>query len=421
MTDTAAVATPTPTPDAPATPAVVAEAPIALSKETPVASQINDLDDDTFAEMFGTKAAPADTRDLEAFKREEPKVEAVEEAAAVEIPEGHTVDATGKVHAPDGKFTGQIVPPPTGDAVSETEPPTDAAPEKRALLAEFSLKAPDASLVEPHALADHEVTYKANGKEITRTLDHVVKMAQMGEYNAEREERIKQTADRLPGLESQLTQQQQYTQQLQATVMKMLADETGEEFLAARDRYLQANSPEARAQRAEQQVQSIQQQRAQEAQAQHAQSFFATLAPRLEALETQHSLVSQEEIVGIYTLLTTPLMRGGVIPVESYPLVEQVVNGELAHRIASLQQKRSDERAQATAAAKAQAEAEKVAAEKAQADKLQQERQKRAVAEQRINRGLAPTGAVPSSARPKPKAPQSVGEFMDNFAEHVRG
>jgi hypothetical protein len=94
------------------------------------------------------------------------------------------------------------------------------------------------------------VEYKANGKVRQDRLDQVVKLAQWGVYNQEREQRLQQE------VQEQIEQYQQVLSEREAQMERMLNDEEFRERVY--EAYLAETSPEKRAERAEQRIASLQ-------------------------------------------------------------------------------------------------------------------------------------------------------------------
>lgn len=93
------------------------------------------------------------------------------------------------------------------------------------------------------------VEYKANGKVRQDRLDQVVKLAQWGVYSQDREQRLKaETQQQVEQMEQLLVEREQQMERL-------LNDEAYRE--AVYEAYLNENSPERRAERAEQQVTNL--------------------------------------------------------------------------------------------------------------------------------------------------------------------
>ena len=114
------------------------------------------------------------------------------------------------------------------------------------LATEFSLHDADGEVEVPNLM----VEYKANGKMRSDRLDQVVKLAQWGVYNQDREQKVQQVEQ----LSQQVYQEREELAALlserEGQIEKLLLDD--DFLLAVRDAYGEQNSPENRAARAEQ-------------------------------------------------------------------------------------------------------------------------------------------------------------------------
>lgn len=143
---------------------------------------------------------------------------------------------------------------------SPEEGEEDSAPEgyvivpvvKDKLATEFTLMDAEGEVEIPELL----VEYKANGKIRKDRLDQVVKLAQFGVYNAEREQQVKQIEQQAIELEQEREQIYEILAERESQIARLLEDE---EFLyAVREAYENENTPERRLARAEQEKQDLQ-------------------------------------------------------------------------------------------------------------------------------------------------------------------
>jgi hypothetical protein len=139
------------------------------------------------------------------------------------------------------------------------------------------------------------VKYQANGKERNDRLDQVVKMAQWGVYNQERDQKAKQVEIENKTLAEEREALQAVLQEREEQLERILQDE---DFLfAVREAYEQENSPERRAERAEERVRDAEV-RAQLAPiAQEGQRFYASeVAPALQRIAQVLPTIRAEEL-----------------------------------------------------------------------------------------------------------------------------
>lgn len=145
-------------------------------------------------------------------------------------------------------------------AEADEESEDDAAPEGYVvvptvtdkLATEFTLMDAEGEVEIPELL----VEYKANGKIRKDRLDQVVKLAQFGVYNQEREQQIKQIEQQAAQLEAERESVYEILAEREAQMQRMLEDEN---FLyAVREAYENENTPERRLARAEQEKRDLQ-------------------------------------------------------------------------------------------------------------------------------------------------------------------
>ena len=360
--------------------------------------QARDIDDSAFASAFGLEdlvsgSAPASPPAAEGGEEALPGnsgrgagapagessapdgQEPESTAPKVELQEGtYTQDATGAWHRPDGQFASAEevaalesdetaaelaashgakdgTPAPAAApaaAAKEGEQPAEPAKEgepAKEPLAKFRILQGDAEVDVP---ADVKIAFTAAGKERTESLDKVVKLAQVGFYNEEREQQIKQGKAELQTYQTQLEAVAEQYRQIAGAARaldeyygKLFEDE--DLYYAAREEFLKANTPEARLERlaAENALfregkhpSQLQQQEASQHTETHqrATQFVATLAARVGAIATQFPKVSQAEIHGQFGFLTAPLVAaagGRISTPEQFAAVQQLVENEL--------------------------------------------------------------------------------------------
>jgi len=226
------------------------------------------------------------------------------------------------------------------------------------LVTEFVVRDSEGEEVEPPALM---IEYKANGKVRKDRLDKVVKLAQFGVHNQEREQ-------------SFLAKQEEMTKEVESIagqlevredqLRKLLEDE--EAYLQVRERYLQENAPDKRVARAESEVKELKARQAQERVAVQAEQFYTgTVVPSLEAIASEFPEVELEEVSAHFSSALMPVMRNGVVPLEVYPQIEQYIETELREWAEQKHATRVKRYQGEKAKAEKEAEAAKVAAAKA--------------------------------------------------------
>lgn len=101
---------------------------------------------------------------------------------------------------------------------------------------------------------DLMVKYQANGKERNDRLDQVVKLAQWGAYNQERDQKAKQVEQQYATVKAEADELSDTLAEREAQLERLLQDD---DFLfAAREAYERENSPERRAARADERAQA---------------------------------------------------------------------------------------------------------------------------------------------------------------------
>lgn len=266
-------------------------------------------------------------------------------------------------------------------------------------------------------LPDLYFSFKANGKEYERVpLDKVVRFAQMGVYNAEKEAKFRDADISLGTLERRAAQAETRVQELEKFYERLLADPSYYENAATL--YAEQNTPEQRINRAEERTRAMQAQfelereelrRAarHEVQSQELQSRYTReredqqvstfvkneLAPAFEHLITSNPLVNEREVLGQYTLLTAPLMDRGRIPPERLSEVKALVDHDLTNWIVAVSADREFAQREAT-------------------KKVQAARSAATVAKRQVARAAAPTGS-PAPLRPAaPKKFDTVDDWL---------
>ena len=179
-----------------------------------------------------------------------------------------------------------------------------------ALATEFVLRDAEGELEVP-ALT---IEYKANGKVRRDRLDQVVKMAQYGVYNVEREQTLRAREEKL-GQGSNETKTLLQTREAQ--LENLLADP--DLYEEARERYVRANEPDQQVARLQAQLRDRDTATNKERTSLAAQSFLTqVVVPALETIAKHLPEVTVDELqqqlaVGLYHF-----MENGVVPVSRH-------------------------------------------------------------------------------------------------------
>lgn len=335
------------------------------------ASDMVNLDDASFSKLMGLKeVAGEETSAADAASEEAaPTEEVVEEVAA---PEGEQAAVEGEAEA---------------EPEQEEEPAPVA---KRQPLTKYAVFEGEEEVELPDGL---EVTYEANGKVRKVPIDKLVQMAQMGHYNHEKQQEIRETAEKAQLALQEREQLAAAVRQFQQYYDKMFLDP--EFYDTAREAYLKEQTPEAQVKRERQALEAQKAQFSQQQEAAYvAQVVETRLTPALMSLVQDNPTVSQDEVLGLYTRLTAPLLDRGRLPASKMAEVISLVERDLAYQVRGLHEER------------AEAEAKKQRA-------LHAEKGKTVAAKRQIARTAAPKGAsVPDT--PKPKQYESANDWFAN-------
>lgn len=275
--------------------------------------------------------------------------------------ESHT-DETPR--GPDGKFVAKVdpanavkapeevdgVPAPTaeGEEVAEAEAPKE--PVK--LATDFTLIGPDGDELDPGDVVAKipHTKFTVGGKEYDLPYDRVVRLAKSGVHNEKLYADAQTAIESREVLESELTTHQEKIQRdtrIYSSVLNDLLEQGVLPHLAPNSpaaqllqRWQHHNTPEARAERAERELQEFRQQQSGQSQAASSASFVQNdvLQP-IQALLQQFPSVTQDEIIGRFTVLTQKY--GATIQPKDFPAVRQIVRDTLPAYAASLHETRS--------------------------------------------------------------------------------
>lgn len=343
-------------------------------------------------------------------------------AAAADSVAGGDVGATGDDADQGGNApTEETVGEDDGEGAGEAAGDAPALPDGFVavpvvdgdLATEFILRDADGEVEVPALI----VEYKANGKVRQDRLDQVVKLAQWGVYNQEREAKVKDTEQQAYAVAQERDQYAQLIAEREAQIERLLTDD---EFLyTVREAYANENAPERRAARAEEQLQQYQVQQQIERIATEGQSFFqGQIEPALSLIAQSLPSVSAEELSNrmMYAMQAhVEQGPGGVpyIPASRYQAVKEYIVQDLAPWAQFEHNRRSAGSTPSTPAKPADVidiNDARVASQKA----------KRALGQQTKPIGSAPTGSAAKDAAPKkaPK-PNTLDDAVDSALSEI--
>lgn len=225
---------------------------------------------------------------LSSMPAPEPEASAAVETEAVETPADAPTDAP-EVEA--GESTDEPAPDPDEAPTALPEGYVAVPTVSEGLATEFALYDNEGEVEIPALL----VEYKANGKVRKDRLDQVVKMAQMGVYNEERDKRAQLVEQQYQETLEAAKQIEAVLAEREAQMERLLNDD---DFLeAVRNTYLQENSPEKRAERAEQQITNLRFEQQLQSISQEGEAFYhGEVLPSMRMITTALPTVTLEEI-----------------------------------------------------------------------------------------------------------------------------
>lgn len=276
------------------------------------------------------------------------------------------------------------------------------------LATEFTLKDAEGEVEIP----DLMVEYKANGKVRQDRLDQVVKLAQWGVYNAEREQQIKQVEQ-----QAQITQQelQQYISVLEEREKQIERLLTDEDFLyAVREAYDAENSPERRAERAMQETENLRvQYQMADIERSGAQFYESEVSPAIDMIVTALPTIAPDELLERFTYAMQAHVERApngqaYIPASRYDAVRKYIVDDLA----SWAQFQHSRRAQPAAPSPVQATASK---------ELERARVDAQKAKRVVGQATKPVGRAGGTGTEKPRASRiaSVDDAVSSALDEV--
>jgi hypothetical protein len=336
------------------------------------------LTDAAAAAMATTEVAPVDEVPQEVA---EPQDEVTEVAPEVETPDAEP----------------EAEEPAADPALPEGYVAVPVVEDK--LATEFVLRDAEGEVEIPALM----VEYKANGKVRKDRLDQVVKLAQFGVYNESREQQYKHVESRAQELEQTLLERE-------AQMERLLKDD--DFFLSLREAYERENSPERRAERAEQRVQDVQIATQLQAIQTEGERFYSSeVRPAVELIASALPSVTTEELedrIAYAMQLHAKAAPNGqtYLPTSEYAALRQYIIEDLSVWAQMTHARRSPpatspklEQAQA-AAAKAQVEAQK--------------------AKRVVGQATKPVGRASSTpAKPKAAKPATVDDALDSAMSEI--
>jgi len=324
-----------------------------------------------------------------------------------------------EVEAPEAEDTPDTVAEETPETEVEAEAESDVeAPElpegyvavpvvDDQLATEFVLKDTEGEVEIPALI----VEYKANGKVRQDRLDQVVKLAQFGVYNEAREQQFKQIEQDALEINQEREEYARLLEEREAQLERLLQDENF--FLSVREAYEAENSPERRAERAENEIQRVRVE-AQMAQIQEkGQQFYESeVRPALDLIAQTLPNITPgelEERMAYAMQLHAQMGPNGqpYLPASQYEAARQYIVNDLATWAQITHARRSD------AATPSQVVEAQQAAVKAQ---VEAQKAKRA-----LGKATQPVGraATPNQGKPKATKPKTLDDALDSAMSEI--
>jgi hypothetical protein len=269
------------------------------------------------------------------------------------------------------------------------------------LATEFALYDEDGEVEVPSLM----VEYKANGKVRKDRLDQVVKLAQWGVYNEERDRKAQVVEQEYQQSLSALQQMEAAIVERESQMERLLHDD---EFLeAVREAYLNENSPEKRVQRAEQETQNLRVQHQMQDITRNGEQFYAQeIMPAVQMITDALPNISVEDIESRLTMVMQAHAEIGpngqpYVPPSRYDAIRQYIVEDLAVWAQMVNVKRSKPDPSATQRAALQSELDKARIEAQKAKNL-------------LGKATKPTGTVGKMNAPKSAPLSTVDDAVDS-------
>ena len=276
------------------------------------------------------------------------------------------------------------------------------------LATEFTLKDAEGEVEIP----DLVVEYKANGKVRQDRLDQVVKLAQWGVYNAEREQQVKQVEQQAQIAQQELQEYVTVLEEREKQIERLLTDEN---FLhAVREAYEVENSPERRAERAMQETENLRvQYQMADIERSGAQFYESEVSPAIDMIVTALPTIAPDELLERFTYAMQAHVERApngqaYIPASRYDAVRKYIVDDLA----SWAQFQHSRRAQSVAPSPVQAKESK---------ELERARVDAQKAKRVVGQATKPVGRAGGTGTEKPRASRiaSVDDAVSSALDEV--
>lgn len=395
----------------PAVSANVAPASAAPSREATSSSLIEDVIQGAWKDTMvagGTDEATLERDEHGRFRPRDEQPTTDEEPAAA---------APAKPAKGTPKADPNAAPEDPDAEADAAEPATFEVADPATLATRFTLKdAAGGELAIPKGLM---IEFPANGKTRAEPLDRVVKFAQMGVYNHEREQRIAQTESRAAEVETQYTELESRLTEREGQMERLLSDPAYLERALAE--YGQLQTPEAREARLAREREEFhaEQQRTQLSAA-GTQYFTTQVLPSVDMLVQATPHVTPDEITArLMPFVNRQKGHLGIVPPDRYDAISQHFLTEIVPWAQQLDEHRASETGRPSGRQQAAAQTAKQTETEAT---LEAERIRAAKARRLATRNLKPAGrtGTHASGTPASKPPTTVTEIMDDVINSTK-
>lgn len=397
-----------------------------FAADSPAAQQVYDLPPDDGRPRAAPLAPEQPDREVLGKEEVKPGEKTAREALTEQLTgkdaegePGYTQDETGRWHRPDGAFAdakeveaietvlaeGKEGAKPDG-AAAQADKPEKTATKSKQPIGDVQVYDKDGNVVAE--LPELAITYAADGKKLEKIpLDKLIRKAQLGEYNEQREQeslanrtKAEQSSARIADLEAAVAQYTRFFDQA-------LDDE--QFYLAARQQRALSQTPQAIAAQKDQEIAALRASYEGKEQQRQIDAYTSQhVAPRLNALVARlpNDPLVHSAFRGEVAHLTEHLKVNGKIPPQRFPEVVRLMDTVLDQWVDSVAQSRQTADDSEKKALRHQVEAAKVALT------LAKKTQARAMKPQ------GASGSIRESPKPPPP-PKSAEEANERMFEQI--
>lgn len=368
----------------------MADTPVPANGGAGDSAKLMDMDDAAFAASLGietgpkapTAEAPRDTNGQ--FIAKDTVLDDTTLAAdkSAETTEEKPADAETATDKP-----AETTEDKPADAPAEDKPAEAVKPP----LTKFQMFDKEGELEVP---TDVMLKYKVDGKYVENDLTKTVHLAQQAAFNARQ---VQDLTERNTAGAQQVNELLKTIQDYERNLSLMFSDENV--YKRAVALHLSSNTPERRAEAAQEDANQVRQQWNQHQEQQAIAQFIAgTIEPALVELSKEYPSVEVEDLAGRLAIAMKGMEVNGRVPMNSWPKVAQFVNNDLAQWAEAVHGKRT-------------------AATQKASQSLEQERKATQAKQRQVAKALAPVSATASA----PQKPAPITRASDVFNDPIFG